>query len=176
MIVCTGPESSGKSTLAEQLALALGGVLVPEAARQVLPGLGNRYLPSDVYHIAEQQMRAEQAALNSGNSPIICDTDLQVICIWWQERFGPIPAPLVSAYAAQAPRVYLLCYPDLPWEPDPLRENPLDRERLFDLYEKDATARHLTYHIVRGQGDARLAGALDALKSLGITPPAHFGR
>ena len=31
---------------------------------------------------------------------------------------------------------YFLCKPDIPWEPDPLRENPEDRERLFKLYER----------------------------------------
>jgi nicotinamide riboside kinase len=29
---------------------------------------------------------------------------------------------------------YFLCAPDIPWEPDPLRENPLNREMLFGLY------------------------------------------
>jgi hypothetical protein len=45
--------------------------------------------------------------------------------------------------------VYLLCYPDLPWEPDPVRENPTIREYLFDWYEREVQALGVPYYIVR---------------------------
>ena len=133
LIVVTGPESSGKTTLVEALAQHLNAPRVAEAARRYLQGRVG-YQPSDLLQIARQQQAAEGSVLGCAPNVAIADTDLQVVYIWWQERFGPAPAMLHEAYARQSPRHYLLCKPDLPWEADPLRENPEDRERLWQIY------------------------------------------
>jgi nicotinamide riboside kinase len=31
--------------------------------------------------------------------------------------------------------LHTLCWPDIPWEADPLRENPDNRDKLFELYK-----------------------------------------
>ena len=162
MVVCTGPESSGKSTLARTLAARYGGAMVAEQAREYLQH--TNYLPTDLLAIAELQRDAERRQL--GARWCCADTDLQVIYLWWQERFGPAPGALAEAYAAQAPRHYLLCRPDLEWHPDPLRQNPDDRDRLFELYRQDLDARDLPYTIVEGQGEAREVAVHAALSHL----------
>jgi nicotinamide riboside kinase len=165
LFVLTGPESAGKSTLTQALAEHFAAPWVTEFARQYLHDqlqASANYQPSDLLHIAAQQQLAEGTL--QGKAPFkFADTDLQVIYIWWQERFGPVPRVLSQAYARQSPRHYLLCEPDVAWAPDPLRENATDRARLFQGYEADLQRRGLAYSIVRGDGQARLDYALEAV-------------
>jgi nicotinamide riboside kinase len=165
LFVLTGPESAGKSTLTQALAEHFAAPWVAEFARQYLHDhlqVSATYQPSDLLHIAGQQQSAERD-LDDATPFAFADTDLQVIYIWWQERFGPVPRVLSQAYARQSPRHYLLCEPDVAWTPDPLRENPVDRTRLFQAYEADLQRRGLAYSIVRGDGQARLDYALEAV-------------
>jgi len=152
-IVCTGPECTGKTTLSRRLAQDLGGRCVDEAARQYLrdrPSL--RYTPADLLQICSIQSAQETSA---DVGLLVADTDLQVLYVWWQEKFGPAPRSMSDAYANQSARYYLLCKPDLTWVADDQRENPHDRMRLFDLYEADLIQRGLTYGVVEGEGESR---------------------
>ena len=162
IIVVTGPECSGKSTLTKWLGRALNASTVAEQARSYLDELNRfgRYQPSDLLHICDAQMKAEQTATRKGGN-IIADTDLQVLCIWWQERYGPIPHHLNQRYMSQSRRFYLLCRPDLPWVSDPQRESEYDRDRLFHLYQQDLERRGLKFEVVEGQGEPRHEFALN---------------
>lgn len=167
VLVVTGPESTGKTTLALLLASRLAAPLVPEEARAYLDQHRADYSPGDLLAIAHHQQRAEAEAYRSarlhGSQHLVADTDLQVIYVWWQEKYGAAPQTLGRAYARQSERLYLLCYPDLPWQPDPQREHPHDRLRLFRLYERDLISRQARYVTIRGAGDERLEAALDAI-------------
>ena len=165
MIVLTGPESTGKSTLAQALAAHYQVPYVPEMARTYLQ-TGRAYGPADLLNIMDLQMDAEGAARLAG-SAIIADTDLQVLSIWWQEKYGPLPRRLAQAYAGQCGRHYLLCVPDIPWQPDPLRENPKDRARLFRLYETDLQRRGLAYTKIFGLQQRRLRICIETIDALG---------
>lgn len=163
-IICiVGPECTGKSALAGALAEHFGVAYVREFARDYLTGRPD-YGPADVEAIARGQMALEARALAADELPVILDTDLLVVRIWWEEKYGPLPDWLRRAFAAQAPRRYLLTAPDLPWEPDPLRESPFDRERLFEVYRAALVAENLRFDVVRGTGAARLRCALAALE------------
>ncbi len=156
LFVLTGPESSGKSTLAHDLGAHFAAPCVAEAARLYLQDK-TTYVPSDLLEIARLQQQAEQ---RTQGDLVFADTDLQVIYIWWQEKFGPAPERLSQAYADQSERHYLLCRPDLAWAHDLMRENPHDRGRLYALYKADLRARKLNYDEVYGEGDARLGQAI----------------
>ena len=158
-----GPECTGKTALARALAEHLGVGYVREYARDYLAGRTG-YEPADVEAIARGQMALEADALAADESPVILDTDLLVVRVWWEEKYGPLPDWLRRAFATQAPRHYLLTAPDLPWEPDPLRESPFDRQRLFEVYRATLAAEKLRFDVGGGAGAARLRCALAALE------------
>lgn len=62
VITVVGPESSGKTTLARELAHNLGCPWVPEYARAYLSELGRTYHEQDLLKIAEGQLAAISAA------------------------------------------------------------------------------------------------------------------
>ena len=163
IIAVVGPECTGKTALAGALGRRFGVAAVDEYARGYLAGR-DRYGRADVEAIARGQVALEARAVATDESPVILDTDLLVIRVWWEEKYGALPDWLRRAFAAQAPRRYLLTAPDLPWEPDPLRESPFDRERLFEAYRATLVAERLRFDVVRGTGAARLRCALAALE------------
>jgi nicotinamide riboside kinase len=167
IIAITGPESSGKSTLAENLLAAWGdtAVLIPEYARQYLTarGHGYSYSKKDVTEIARRQHEHITQGRVSGASIVICDTDYLVLHIWMIEVFGASFRELEKWMEEAAFHHVLLCRPDLAWIPDPLRENPNDRHRLFERYQSELNKMGTQYTIIEGQGDARIRKAADAI-------------
>ena len=164
-IALTGPESSGKTTLAQWLGELLAVPVVPELARDMLSA-GAGYGKAELQQIITAQLTLEAEMRRSHTGLLICDTDVLVLRIWWQEKFGDLPPELLSAGKDLAPRGYLLMQPDLPWQPDPLRENPDDRERLFARYLAELSAGPWPFAIVAGQGDARRQSAMAGLLNL----------
>ena len=170
-IVClTGPESTGKTTLCEALATRFGVPCLPEYAREHLTARAARlggvsptgYDRETVATIAREQWRRERGLLARTDGPVVLDTDLSVLFIWWQEKYGAVPRWIDHAWAGQAPRLYLLCRPDIGWRPDPLRESPHDLDRLFGTYRGLLTERGLRFVEIHGRGDARTAAAVRA--------------
>jgi nicotinamide riboside kinase len=168
LLVCvTGPECCGKTTLAHALATELGAPLVAEAARAILdaPGRpGTTYSRDDVLAIARAQLASETAALASGAPVVVADTDLSVIRVWWEERYGALDPWLAKALDELAPRRYLLTLPDLPWVPDRLRESPNDRVRLLDRYRLVLAELGFAYAEIGGTGAVRFERALASVE------------
>ncbi len=168
-VVITGPESSGKTTLAEALAVHYRTSLVPEAARGYLETRAartgtTRYAEEDLLHIARLQTRTEDAraehVARAGGHLLFCDTDLITIRIWGDEKFGRSDPWIRQQTASRPYGLWLLCAPDMPWMPDPLRENPHDRDRLFNVYERTLRELAKPYAIMRGPLHQRLASAI----------------
>ena len=162
-----GPESSGKTSLATALAEELSTTWLPEYAREYLSGRPD-YTELDLEEIAREQLAREEAFIEAHPGAGILDTDLIVIAIWWREQFGQVPDWVERHLDHQPLRHYLLTRPDLPWEPDPLRVSPHDRERLFGLYRELLSNRGFAFSEIYGQGPIRLERALDAVA--GSTP------
>ncbi len=93
------------------------------------------------------------------------DTELIITKVWFLHKYGTCPNFLIDALKENPIDFYLLCAPDLPFEPDPLRENPHLRNYLFDWYEQEIQAQSKPYAIIRGEGLARLQSAIQALHS-----------
>ena len=159
LIIClTGPESTGKTTLAAALAAELGLPLVAEAARDYLRGRAG-YEREDLLAIADAQLDAEASMLASGAPVVLADTDLLVIQVWWEEKYGALDIRISEALQARSARRYLLMQPDIPWAPDPQRESPFDRQRLYHRYQALLAASEFPFAEIGGQGQDRLAAA-----------------
>ena len=165
-IALTGPESTGKSWLARRLATAYRTTWVPEYARQYLQSREGRYRYPDIVVIAKGQKQLELQVLTSARRILFCDTEPIVTKIWSETVLGQCDPWITNEIENNPHDLYLLCYPDLEWEPDPLRENPNDRHQLFDRYLEELKSRHLPYAIVKGTGAARLFNARLAVDRL----------
>ena len=169
-VAIVGAESSGKTTLAVALGAALGGVVVEEFARTYLQEHGPHYTEADLLTIAVAQARAEDAAMARSAElqarAVVCDTDMLTIRIWSEEKFGRCDPWIIEASEHRPYDLCLLCRPDIPWEPDPLRENPHDRDRLFNVYEAMLKELGKPFVVIGGTPKERLGHALDAIDGL----------
>jgi nicotinamide riboside kinase len=163
-----GPESTGKTTLCDQLAKNFDTVIVPEFSREYLNSKNGIYQEEDLLFIAEQQLLLEQNVISQVPSTIFCDTDILVVKVWQQFKFGRISTEIEDLFRKQTTRKYLLTYPDLNWEPDPLRENQHQLLELFNLYESHLKNISANYRIIKGSGDVRLKNSILAVDQLKI--------
>ena len=142
-----GPESTGKSTLAKELAEQFKGTYVPEYAREYVERKGRKELTYDeVCEIAREQIKSISEA-----GFYFFDTELIVTKVWLEYAFGKVPEWLTEAIKAYPMDLYLLTYPDIPWVPDPARYNGSQamREELFDRYEEEVKATGVPYYVIR---------------------------
>lgn len=167
-IAITGPESTGKSILSQQLADYYGEPWVPEYSREYLELLKTNYTFSDILEIAKGQFNRELRELSKAKMYLFCDTDFLVSHIWCMVRFGVSHKWIDEMLSKKQYDFTLLCNTDLPWQYDPLRENPDDRDYLFSLYEAELKKQGAKYAIVEGIGQARLDNALKILRHEGI--------
>lgn len=163
-ITITGPESSGKTTLTRKLANVFARLWVPEYAREYIDQLGRPYRESDLLAIARGQVAREDEYAQKTNGLLFCDTSLEVIKIWSEFRFQRCHPWILEQLEKRQPDLYLLCAPDLPWEYDPQRENPDDRDALFDIYQKALVGKRAVE--IRGLGENRTQSAIEAVQSL----------
>jgi NadR type nicotinamide-nucleotide adenylyltransferase len=165
-IIITGPESSGKTTLARDLANHFNVEFVPEFARDYLQKIGRHYTFEDVVNIGEAQNQSEKLASESYSDLLICDTDLLTIKIWLEFKYGRNDEWVESKISRYKNRVYLLCAPDMEWEDDELRENPDDRQELFEIYKDNLEYLNLEYHVLEGSKKYRLRESISIIESL----------
>ena len=169
-IVILGPESTGKSILSISLCKHYHGFHVREYAREYLKSMPNQYLEEDLLQIAKGQIlledKEEQKCRDNENSIIIYDTDLTVIKIWSEYKYGRCDPWILEQVQNRKYDLYLLTNPDLNWQPDPMRENPKDRSKIFELYLNDLESRNLDYRVISGIGEERTTRAIKAVNSI----------
>ncbi|MGE9291416.1 MAG: AAA family ATPase [Puniceicoccales bacterium] len=165
-ICITGPESTGKSTLSEALSHEFGSLWVPEFSRAYLEQLDRPYTESDLEEILFGQLSRENEAARQGGDLLICDTGPEVIWVWSYFKYGRVSPRIEKATREHHYDLTLLLDTDLPWSPDPLRENPDDRDRqeLFRLYESLLNRLQRRTVIIRGSGSERISCAIETLR------------
>jgi NadR type nicotinamide-nucleotide adenylyltransferase len=163
-ISITGPESTGKSALARQLGAHFNTVYVPEAARDYLYRLGRPYNYEDIVLIAKEQLRTEDRMAAKATEFLFCDTDPLVTKIWSLYKYGRCDPWIEEQVKNHRYDLYLLCDIDLPWEDDPLREHPGEREVLFSIYKAELEKLGANYRIISGTGEDRSRKAILAVE------------
>ena len=165
-IAITGPESTGKSMLARQLADHYKTLFVPEYARAYIDKLDRSYQQSDIVEIARGQLAMEKALEKKANRYLFCDTELIVNKVWSLHAYGICDPFILDGIVNNRYDLFLLCDVDLPWEADPQREHPHLRSYFFDWYRKELDSYHFPYEIIRGVGPERFEQAVGILDEL----------
>jgi len=151
--------------LAEQLAKHYHTVWVPEYAREYINNLDRPYNQEDILEIAKGQIRSETSICQQADELLICDTELIVTKIWSEVKYGKCDQWILGKITGNRYDLFLLCDIDLPWEEDPQRENPHDREYLFNLYKEELTNRAFSFFVISGFGKVRIDTAIRIIDS-----------
>lgn len=162
-IAVLGPESSGKSTLAKDLARQYHSLAVPEYAEILLREQAGQLCEADMPRIAQGQWALEEALARQAQKVLFCDTDLLSTCLWWEELYGYTPPDLETRAKAQTYALTLLCKPDLTWHDDIHRLRPKTRLRFFERCQRKLEAWKRPYVVIEGQGKQRINHAMKAL-------------
>lgn len=166
-IILTGPESTGKTTLAKQLAKAFEADWLGEFAREYIGQLNRPYIFDDLKNIAVGQIDSEDKfsakAEKSKHELVFFDTDLITIKIWSEDKFGKTDEWILNEIKNRTYDFYLLCKPDLEWECDSQREDADRLDELFEIYRKELFALKKPFAIIDGRGNLRLEKAIRAV-------------
>lgn len=165
-VAVVGPESTGKTDFARSFASRMEATYVPEFSRQFLTDLQRPYVKDDLVDITKGQLQSQERAKQQGSDLIVFDTDLLVMKVWSEFKYGSIDPFIAEKWKQNRCDFYVLTYYDIPYEEDPLRENPDQRPELFEVYENELKLAHLPYVIVKGSREERIAMAIAAINNI----------
>ena len=179
-VVILGPESTGKSTLCEQLAQHYETMWCAEFAREYLLTNGIKYDYDDLLTIAKGQLALEDeysAMLeaqslplleNGGHIPLFIDTDMYVMKVWCEFVFGKCHRFILDQIVKRNYDCYLLCETDIPWTNDELREYPdlHSRRTLYLMYKDLLTNQSVPWAEISGSYEERLQKAIKVVDTL----------
>ncbi len=176
-IVLFGPESTGKTTLARKLAEYFQTAWVPEYMRlhlenkQAQPPL--EISPEELKEIALGQIRLEKDKEKEAKDLLFLDTDVLQLATYGEIYHRKKDAELEKMAGENLHDLYILTSPDIPWQPDPLRDKPHERDQLLEIFEKRLRDYHLPYIKIKGEGEKRWKQLIPYLEAL-IQHPEIF--
>jgi NadR type nicotinamide-nucleotide adenylyltransferase len=168
-IVVIGPESTGKSTLCEQLAVHYKTAWCQEYAREYLNKHGKDYSYDDLLTIAKGQLAIEDKAIaEAGNDIFFIDTNMYVMQVWSEFVFGRCHQFILDKIVERKYDLYLLCNIDLPWAFDELREYPDEqpRKELYSMYKELMINQSVPWVEISGTYEERFETAIDKIDHL----------
>ncbi len=169
-VVVTGSECTGKTTLAEALAVHYQTACVPEFARRFVAEKGAAPDFDDVESIARGQMRLADRHKNTARRILIHDTDLLSTVVYSHHYWGDCPAWIEDALRARAGDLYLLADIDVPWVADgDQRDRGNRRQEMHQLFRAALAARALPFVELRGSHEQRLRIAIAAIRAIAVT-------
>lgn len=172
-IVLFGPESTGKTTLAQMLAKHYNTRWVPEYMREYLQlkwdTQQKQCEPQDLLPIAEGQIALENQMAAEADELLFCDTNLLELVVYsraYYEEFVDLRL-LKPALKAQYD-LYFLTYIDVPWVEDDLRDRPLQRDHMFGRFKNTLDENDLPYRVLQGNLQQRFETAVKIIEELKI--------
>lgn len=162
IIVITGAESTGKSALTRELSRYFLAPSFPEYAREAVTKLNRHYLYSDVEDIAAMQRSQMEIATRLNSEFVFFDTWLIITQVWFEVVFNQSPHWIPDHIRSAPVDLFLVCDTDIPWMPDPVRENGGEmRDKLSEKYIEYIRNYGFPYKVVSGNGDQRIANAIE---------------
>lgn len=168
-IAIVGPESTGKSTISQQLALHYNTVWVPEYARGYCEKLVAQCTWEDEINMFRGQLELEERMAPLANRLLICDTTFITVKIWSDHMFGRTPQEVLDKLPLHNYDLYLLMDIDLPWQEDPLREFPHMREHFLSVWHSELKALEANYSLISGSDEERFRNAVKEIDSFLIS-------
>ena len=166
-IVITGAESTGKSTLAQELSGYYGEPWTGEFVRSYVDQLRGELQPHDLEPIAEGQLALEDAALEQAQRLIIHDTNILSSIIYANYYFDTVMDWANDSFLERDYSLYLLCMPDIPWEADAgQRESPEARDKLHELFKDSLDILKIPYIEIHGTEEERMMQAVHAIDAI----------
>ena len=170
-VVIYGPESTGKTTLARQLAFHYQTTLVEEFARDYLQKKWDKKKEvcsrADLPIIVAGQIQSENEAIIKAKQILICDTNIVVTRVWSETHFKGYCDPQITASCKKFNYdYYLLTGIDIPWQKDDLRDRPNDRQMMFDYFKNTLDQLRENYSVLEGKQELRLQKAIAIIDKL----------
>lgn len=170
-IVFYGPESTGKTTLARNLAEHFKTEWVPEYARDLLQekyeNTGRACEVSDIRPIVEGQLRTENELIRKAKEYIFCDTDPLETYVYAKVYFPDEDFSWLDKLNDNLDYDhYFLTYIDTPWEADDLRDKPNEREIMYRAFLDELKHRNKNFTILKGDIKTRTKIVLNTLKEI----------
>ncbi len=163
-IVIYGPESTGKTTLAEKLAKYFNTNWIPEFAREYLEKKTTPVELSDIPLIAKGQIQIEEDAVKTANRILICDTDVLVTKVYSDHYYNTCPDWITKEAYNREYAIHLLTNNDIPWVEDKLRDRGDRREEMFSLFKTELEKARRPYRIISGNFKERFQKAVEIIK------------
>ncbi len=156
-IAIVGPESTGKSSMANYLANKFETIWVKEFAREYCENLKKDCTLEDEMNMFHGQLKLENSALlqiqkSKFSNLLFCDTTIITVKIWCEHVFGFCPEIVQQEFSNRKYDLYLLMKDDIPWVDDPLRNFPNERHYFFNRYEYLLNELNANYRIISGEG------------------------
>jgi NadR type nicotinamide-nucleotide adenylyltransferase len=170
-IVLIGPECTGKTWLARELARRYHVPWSEEYARLFVEAHPRPVVFEDVDAIGRGQMGLEDDAATqarlSGARMVIHDTDLVSTVVYSLHYYGGCPAWIEPAARARRGDLYLLHRADVPWASDGYqRAEPERRAELFERFRAMLTTLGVAFAPIAGDWDSRQRAAVEAIVGL----------
>jgi HTH-type transcriptional regulator, transcriptional repressor of NAD biosynthesis genes len=151
-----GGESSGKSTLAKQLAMSLDTIQIAEYGRLLWEETAGALVFDDMLHIAECQIALEESAAGGARELLICDTSPLTTMLYSQHLFGRVDPALERIATSRRYDLTVLCAPDFPFVQDGTRQNDGFRRFQHQWYLDRLKARGDRWVLVAGSIEERV--------------------
>jgi nicotinamide riboside kinase len=166
-VTFTGVESSGKTVLAQSIAEYYKCPLVEEYSRIYLKDKGLDYQQADLLSILQGQFDMESEVIMTNPDLMVCDTGPIVIKVWSLFKYGSVDPRIEQAVKSYRADLFIIPNPEgVPFRQGPLRENPNDRDQLFQMYLAELIQLDMPFLIAHGSFEERLNQVRDAIDSL----------
>ena len=164
LICFYGPESTGKSVMAQRMAASYHTEFVPEVAKEIISS--NDFTVDDIIKIARAQTERIIEKAKTATKFLFCDTDLITTQIYCRHYLHKVPPVLFDLEKQISYDHYFLFDVDVPWVADNFRDLGNYRIEMFSTFKTELDIRNIPYQLIFGEWETRATLIKSKLDSL----------